>query len=136
MRCLWIITVGNEYKIWMSHAIYYKEKSEILFCDKKKNWNSSRIEKGRDDFGWFFFFFFFFFGFCTGFHPINGGWLTQFIRRGMRTGQALFPLTIEPGISRVRPWKELLATEAQTTWFIFFAGSRMQRRWMKKKSMN
>jgi hypothetical protein len=36
--------------------------------------------------------------------------------RGMRTGQALFPLGIEPGIPRVRPWKELLATGAQATW--------------------
>jgi len=34
----------------------------------------------------------------------------------MRIGQALFPLEIEPGIPRVRPWKELLATGAQTTW--------------------
>jgi len=34
----------------------------------------------------------------------------------MRTGQALFPLEIEPGIPRVRPWKELLATGAQATW--------------------
>jgi hypothetical protein len=30
----------------------------------------------------------------------------------------LFPLGIEPGIPRVRPWKELLATRAQATWFI------------------
>jgi hypothetical protein len=36
----------------------------------------------------------------------------------MRTGQALFLLKIEPGIPEVRPWKELLATEAQATWFI------------------
>ena len=33
-----------------------------------------------------------------------------------RTGQALFPLEFEPGIPRVRPWKKLLATGAQTTW--------------------
>jgi len=38
------------------------------------------------------------------------------MRRGMRTGQTLFPLRIEPGIPQVRPWKELLATGAQTTW--------------------
>jgi hypothetical protein len=38
------------------------------------------------------------------------------VRRGMRTGQALFPLGIEPGIPRARPWKELLATGAQATW--------------------
>ncbi|AES82301.1 hypothetical protein MTR_7g110840 [Medicago truncatula] len=31
----------------------------------------------------------------------------------MRTSQALFSLEIEPGISRVRPWKELLATRTQ-----------------------
>jgi len=37
----------------------------------------------------------------------------------MRTGQTLFPLGIEPGIPRVRPWNELLATKAQTTWLIF-----------------
>jgi len=35
----------------------------------------------------------------------------------MRTGQALFSLEIEPGIPRVRPWKELLATGAQAAWF-------------------
>jgi hypothetical protein len=29
----------------------------------------------------------------------------------------LFPLGIEPGIPRARPWKELLATGAQATWF-------------------
>jgi hypothetical protein len=34
----------------------------------------------------------------------------------MRTGQALFLLGIEPGIPRIRPWKELLATGAQATW--------------------
>ena len=38
------------------------------------------------------------------------------MRRGMHTGQALFPLGIEPGIPRVRSWKELLATGAQATW--------------------
>jgi len=35
----------------------------------------------------------------------------------MRTGQVLFPLGIERGIPRVRPWKELLATGAKATWF-------------------
>jgi hypothetical protein len=34
----------------------------------------------------------------------------------MRIGQTLFPLKIEPGISQVHPWKELLATGAQPTW--------------------
>jgi len=58
----------------------------------------------------------FFFGFRTGFRPTNGGRLIQLMRRGMRTGQALFPLGFEPGIPRVRPWKELLATGAQATW--------------------
>jgi hypothetical protein len=38
----------------------------------------------------------------------------------MRTGQALFPLGIEPGIPRVRPWKELLATGAQATWLNYW----------------
>jgi fibrillarin-like rRNA methylase len=32
----------------------------------------------------------------------------------------LFPLGIEPGIPRARPWKELLATGAQATWFNVF----------------
>jgi len=57
----------------------------------------------------------FFFGFRTGFRPTNGRRLIRLMRRGMRTGQALFPLGIEPDIPRVRPWKELLATRAQTT---------------------
>jgi len=35
----------------------------------------------------------------------------------MRTDQVLFPLEIEPGIPQIRPWKELLATGAQTTLF-------------------
>ena len=39
------------------------------------------------------------------------------MRRGMHIGQALFFLGIEPGIPLVRPWKELLVTIAQTTWF-------------------
>jgi len=34
----------------------------------------------------------------------------------MRTGQALFPIGIEPG-TPIRPWKELIATGVQTTWF-------------------
>jgi len=46
---------------------------------------------------------FIFFGFRTGFRPTNGGRLIWLVRRGMRTGQALFPLGIEPGISRIRP---------------------------------
>lgn len=35
--------------------------------------------------------------------------LIRFVRRGMRTGQALFPLKIELGIPRIRPWNEFLA---------------------------
>jgi len=44
------------------------------------------------------------------------GRLIRLMRRGTRTDQALFLLGIEPGIPRVRPWKELHATGAQTTW--------------------
>jgi len=62
----------------------------------------------------------FFFGFRIGFRPIKGGRLIRLVRRGMRTGQVLFPLGIEPGIPRIRPWKELLAIGAQTTWFHLF----------------
>jgi hypothetical protein len=40
------------------------------------------------------------------------------MRRSMRTGQALFPLGIEPDIPWVRPWKELLTTGAQATWLV------------------
>jgi hypothetical protein len=35
--------------------------------------------------------------FRTGFRPTKGGRLIWLVRRGMRTGQALFPLRIEPG---------------------------------------
>ena len=56
------------------------------------------------------------FGFRTDFRPTNGERLIQLMRRCMRTGQALFPLGIDSDIPRVYPWKELLATEAQTTW--------------------
>ena len=59
----------------------------------------------------------FFFGYSIGFRPTNGGRLIRLVRRGMRTGQELFPLGFEPSIPRVCPWKELLATGAQTTWF-------------------
>jgi len=52
--------------------------------------------------------------FRTGFRFIKGGRLIRLIRRGMHTGQVLFLLGIEPGISRVPPWKELLATGVQT----------------------
>jgi len=62
----------------------------------------------------------FFFGFRIGFRPTNGGRLIWLVRRDMRTDQALFPLGIEPGIPRVRPWKELLATGPQTTWFLLY----------------
>jgi len=58
------------------------------------------------------YFFIIFFGFRTGFRPTKGGRLIWLMSRGMRTGQALFPLGIESGIPRVRPWKELLATGA------------------------
>jgi hypothetical protein len=43
----------------------------------------------------------------------------------MRTGQALFPLGIELGIPRERPWKELLATEPKQlglVWLFIVAG--------------
>jgi len=59
----------------------------------------------------------FFFGFRTGFRPTNGEQLIRLVRRGMRTGQELFLLGFEPGIPRIRPWNELLATGAQTTLF-------------------
>jgi len=36
--------------------------------------------------------------------------------RDMRTGQTLFSLRIELGISQVCLWKEFLVTGAQTTW--------------------
>jgi len=36
----------------------------------------------------------------------------------MHTGQALFPLRIEPDIPRICPWKKLLATGAQAIFFI------------------
>jgi len=45
----------------------------------------------------------FFFFFRTGFRPTNGEQLIRLMCRGMRSGQALFPLEIEPGIPRVRP---------------------------------
>ncbi|AES64992.1 hypothetical protein MTR_2g034120 [Medicago truncatula] len=38
------------------------------------------------------------------------------MRRGMRTGQSLFLLIIEPDIPWIRPWKEFLATGVQSTW--------------------
>jgi hypothetical protein len=60
-----------------------------------------------------------FFGFRTGFQPIKGERLIRLMCGSMRTGQLLFPLEIEPGILQVRPWKELLATEAQTTRLTF-----------------
>jgi len=40
------------------------------------------------------------------------------MRRGMQTGQVLFPLIIEPGIPQIRPWKDLLAMGVQTTWLL------------------
>jgi hypothetical protein len=58
---------------------------------------------------------FYFFGFRTGFQPTSGGRQIRLMRRGMCTSQALFPLGIEPGIPRVRPWK---ATRAQATWLL------------------
>jgi hypothetical protein len=59
----------------------------------------------------------FFFFFRTGFRPTKGGRLICLVRRGMRIGKTLFPLGIELGIPRIRPWKEFLATGAQATWF-------------------
>jgi hypothetical protein len=58
-----------------------------------------------------------FFCFCTGFRPTKSGRLIRLVCKGMRTDQALFPLGIKPGIPRVRPWNELLATGTQTIWF-------------------
>ena len=62
----------------------------------------------------------FFFGFRTGFRPIKGERLIRLMPKGMRTGQTLFPLEIEPDIPRIRPWKEFIVTEAQTTWLSHF----------------
>jgi hypothetical protein len=44
------------------------------------------------------------FKYRTSFGPSKGGQLIRLVRRGMRTGQVLFSLGIEPGIPRVRPW--------------------------------
>ena len=44
-----------------------------------------------------------FFCFRIGFQPTNGGRLIRLVHRGMRTGQTLFPMEIEPGIPWVRP---------------------------------
>ena len=63
------------------------------------------------------FYLFLFFCFRIGFRSTKGIWLIRLMRRGMRAGQALFPLGIEPGILQVCPWKELLTTRVQTTWF-------------------
>jgi len=57
----------------------------------------------------------------------------------MHTSQALFPLGIEPGIPRVCPWKELLATGAQTTWlnsFIFLLLIKTKVSLKKKKNVH
>jgi hypothetical protein len=61
-----------------------------------------------------------FFFFCTGFRPIKDEQLIRLMREDMHTGQTLFFLGIELGIPRVRPWKELLATGAQATWFAYY----------------
>jgi hypothetical protein len=61
--------------------------------------------------------YFLFFLLSHRFQPTKGERLIRLARRGMRTGQALFPLRIESGIPRVRTWKKLLVTGAQTTWF-------------------
>jgi len=58
------------------------------------------------------------FFFFIGFRLINGGRLIQLVRKGMRTNQALFFLRIESGIPQIRPWKELLITIVQATWFL------------------
>jgi hypothetical protein len=54
--------------------------------------------------------------FRTGFWPTKGGQIIRLVRRGMHTGQSLFPMWIEPGIPRLYSWKEFLATGAQATW--------------------
>jgi hypothetical protein len=50
------------------------------------------------------------------FRPTKDDRLIRLVRRDMCTSQALFPLGIEPGIPRARPWNELLATGVQATW--------------------
>jgi hypothetical protein len=57
-----------------------------------------------------------FFFFRIGFRYTKGEQLIWIVRREMRSGKALFPLRIEPSIYQIRPWNELLATGAQTTW--------------------
>ncbi|KAK2457707.1 cytochrome P450 93A3 [Trifolium repens] len=63
----------------------------------------------------------FFFLLSHRFRPTKGERLIRLVRRGMRTGKALFLLGIEPGIPRARPWKELLATGAP--WNPVFLGT-------------
>jgi len=58
---------------------------------------------------------FIFFGFRISFRSTKRERLIRLMRRGMRTGQALFSLEIERDIPQIRPWKDLLATGAQTT---------------------
>jgi len=62
---------------------------------------------------------FFFCCFCTGFRHTKGERLIWLMCRGMHTDQSLFPLKIELDIPRVRPWKELIATRAQTIWLYY-----------------
>jgi hypothetical protein len=45
--------------------------------------------------------------------------------------QALLPLGIEPGIPRVRPWKELIATGAQATLLLFVLSSGMELKYFE-----
>jgi hypothetical protein len=80
--------------------------------------DSCKFRDGVDDYVKKITMILFFFGFRTGFRPTKDGRLICLVCRGMRTGQALFPLGMEPGIPQIRPSKELLATEAQATWLI------------------
>ena len=64
--------------------------------------------------------FFFFLFLSHRFRSIKDGRLIQLVRRDMHTDQTLFSLGIEPSIPWIHPWKELLATGAQRTWFFLF----------------
>lgn len=56
-----------------------------------------------------FFIYFFNFSFHTGFQPIKDGRLIRFMRRGMHTGQTLFPMKIELSLLTISLYFKILS---------------------------
>jgi hypothetical protein len=92
-----LLAWNSLFQSWHVHPRYFELVPSLLLCFSTTScWHtfvfmnhSSKYYLMPCEFFKHFFFFF-----RTGFRATKGGWLIRLVHRGMRTGQALFPLEI------------------------------------------